>query len=230
MSDSRPAGNDKTPSTSKQDSRSGPNLAEIAQRPKPSAGRRTRAAGISVCSEARDASADPLAARRARRRGPIWPHRTTVRRPATAERGGPVWGRDETQAKNSEHAAERVGPEEVAELEILVEHGVALVAAELLEAGGVGPAVHATGQSAALKAVAAERRGIESRRRSTALDNTRDGVRIDGVDADHRGGRGPAPLRWVGGAQMRRNRGPSVMPAASCQRRSARTGRRSDLP
>ena len=88
------------PGTSKQDSRSGPNLAEIAQRPKPSAGRRTRAAGISVCSEARDASADPLAARRARRRGPIWPHRTTVRRPATAERGGPVWGRDETQAKD----------------------------------------------------------------------------------------------------------------------------------
>src|ERR1700712_5644984 len=59
-----------------------------------------------------------------------------------------------------QHAAERVSLERVAEFEVVVEHGIALVASKLFQPGGVDAAIHAGGQGAALEAVAAEGAGI----------------------------------------------------------------------
>ena len=52
--------------------------------------------------------------------------------------------------------------ERVAEFEVFVEHGVALVPTELLEPGRVNAAIHAGGERAALEAVAADLVGVET--------------------------------------------------------------------
>ena len=87
--------------------------------------------------------------------------------------------------------------------------------------------IHAGGERAALQAVAAERGRIEAGGGGAGLHDARDGARIDRLGAD--GGRRGTPPR-AGGSQMRRNSGPSVIPAASCQRRSARTGQSAVVP
>ena len=104
-------------------------------------------------------------------------------------------------------AVQRVDVEGIAELEILVDHGVAPVAAELLKAGGVGAAVHAAGQGAALEAVAAERRGIETCRGGAALDDT---ATVPGSMASTPTtgeGTGPGHLRRVGAPRCGGTRG-----------------------
>ena len=108
---------------------------------------------------------------------------------------------------------------------------VALVPAQLLEAGRLYTSVHAGGERAALEAVTAECARIESGG-GAGLDDAGDSARARSPHGTGQG-RGVSPgSRRVGGRgrQMRRNTGPSVMPAAPCQRRSARTGQSSLLP
>jgi len=69
--------------------------------------------------------------------------------------------------------------ERVAEFEIDVEHGVAFVAAELLEPGGMDAALHAGAQRTPLEAVAAEDVRIEAGGFGPALDNAGHGAGID---------------------------------------------------
>ena len=130
-------------------------------------------------------------------------------------------------ARPSEQPAERVAVERIAVLEVFVHHGVAAVPAEAFEAGGMHAEIHAGGQRAAFQAVAAEGGGVEPGGGGAGLHDAGDGAAVDRLGAD--GGRaGDAAAR--GGSQMRRNSGPSVRPAASCQRRSARTGQSSVVP
>jgi hypothetical protein len=89
-----------------------------------------------------------------------------------------------------QRAAERVAVERVAQFEVFIEHGVALMPAELLEAGGVDATVHAGGQRAALEAVAAERARIEAGGGGAALDDAGDSAGIDRRAADHGAGQG----------------------------------------
>ena len=91
---------------------------------------------------------------------------------------------------HSQQAAERVAFKRVTEFEILLEHGVALVPSELLEAGGMHAAVHAGGEGAALEAVAPERGPLEAGGRGAGLDDARDGARVDGGRAEPGWGRG----------------------------------------
>jgi len=134
-------------------------------------------------------------------------------------------------AGSLQHAAERVGFERVAEPQVFVEYGVALVPAELLEPGRVDATIHAGGERAALEAGAAEHARIETRRSPRAL-TMRATVPASIATVPTTGaGRGVSPgVRGEGGCQMRRNTGPAVMPAGSCQRRSARTGQSSVAP
>ena len=115
----------------------------------------------------------------------------------------------------------------IAVLEIGVHHGVAAVAAEALEPGGMHAEIHAGGERAALEAVAAEGCGVEAGG-GGAGRTMRATVRGSIGWVPTVGGRGMPPR--AGGVQMRRNSGPSVMPAASCQRRSARTGQSAVVP
>ena len=98
---------------------------------------------------------------------------------ARAGEGAPAGG--------SEQAAERVAVERIAVLEIGVHHGVAAVAAEAFEPGGMHAEIHAGGERAALQAVAAERGGVEAGGGGAGLHDAGDGARIDRLGAD--GGR-----------------------------------------
>jgi hypothetical protein len=119
--------------------------------------------------------------------------------------------------------------EGIAELEIDVEHDVALVAAELLEPGRVDAALQADAGCATLEAVAAERIRIKAGLGGASLDNAGGGAGIDRVMAD--AGQGVfRPLRPRAELQIRRDIGPSVIPVASCHRRSAHAGQRSVVP
>ena len=63
------------------------------------------------------------------------------------------------------------------------------------------------------------------------LDDAGDGAGIDRLGADDGEGEGACrPGRRRAALQMRRNSGPSAMPAASCQRRRARTGQSAVVP
>ena len=64
----------------------------------------------------------------------------------------------------SEHAAERMPFEQVAELEVFAEHIKTLVTAKPLQLGRMDAALHAGGQGAALEAMAAEFASHETRR------------------------------------------------------------------
>jgi hypothetical protein len=91
-----------------------------------------------------------------------------------------------------------VSLERVVELQIDVGHGVALVPAELLEAGRMDAAIHAGGERAALEAVAAECAGIEARGGGADLDDAGDGAGIDGsapTTGEGRGIRREAPAK-----------------------------------
>lgn len=118
--------------------------------------------------------------------------------------------------------------ERVAELQVLVEHGVALVPAELFEPGGVDALIHAGGERAAFERMSAEQLAVEASRRRPLLDDAPDRAGIDGFGTDPGEGGGPPPAE--GGSQMRRNSAPSAIPAASRQRRTARTGQSSVRP
>jgi hypothetical protein len=94
----------------------------------------------------------------------------------------------------------------IAARQIDVEYGVAFVAAELLEAGRMDAARHAGAQRAALKAVAAEQRGVEAGTGGACLDDPGDGAGVDchgadagqgGIAAVPAGRRGPDPP-WTG--------------------------------
>jgi hypothetical protein len=76
----------------------------------------------------------------------------------------------------AQQAIERGAFERVAGLKIDIEHGVALVAAELLEAGRVDAAVHAGAQRAALEAVPAHGCGIEADGGGAGLDDAGGGA------------------------------------------------------
>ena len=89
--------------------------------------------------------------------------------------------------RGSEQAAERVAVERIAVLEIGVHHGVAAVAAEAFEPGGMHAEIHAGGERAALQAVAAEGCGVEAGGGGAGLHDAGDGARIDRLGAD--GGR-----------------------------------------
>lgn len=85
----------------------------------------------------------------------------------------------------SHEAAEWVAVERVTELEIGIEHGIGLVAAELLEAGRVDAAIHPGRQGPALEAVATEHGRIEARDLRPRFDDPRDGPGVDGICAKH---------------------------------------------
>ena len=89
--------------------------------------------------------------------------------------------------RGSEQAAERVAVERIAVLEIGVHDGVAAMAAEAFEAGGMHAEIHAGGERAALEAVAAEGGRVEAGGGGAGLHDAGDGARIDRRGAD--GGR-----------------------------------------
>ena len=99
--------------------------------------------------------------------------------PSSRPRAQPWWLPSLRSAARSEHVAQRMAVERVAELEIRVEHGVALVAAELLQAGRMHAAIHAGGQRAALEAVAAPAVPSNPAARARALDDPGDAARIE---------------------------------------------------
>src|SRR5271165_1543954 len=104
--------------------------------------------------------------------------------PGCCDRAG-GWGRPVIPCRmrcdpGSQHTVERVAFERIAELKIHVEHGVALVAAELLEPGRVDAAIHAGAQRAALEAVPAHGGGIEAGVGGAGLDDAGNGAGIDG--------------------------------------------------
>ena len=101
--------------------------------------------------------------------------------------------------RGSEQAAERVAVERIAVLEIVVHHGVAAVAAEAFEAGGMHAEIHAGGERAALEAVAAEGGWVEAGGGGAGLHDAGDGARIDRRGAD--GGRAGARRRARAGAR-----------------------------
>jgi hypothetical protein len=100
-----------------------------------------------------------------------------------------------------QHAVERVAVERVAELQGFVEHGVALVPAELLEAGGVRRVTWLWGQRAALQAMAAEGGAVETGG-GARLDDAGDGAGIDRRGADDRAGQGGLPSVPAGGRRL----------------------------
>src|SRR3954451_19582404 len=85
--------------------------------------------------------------------------------------------------------------ERVPELEVFVEHGVALVPAELLEAGGMDAPVHAGGERAAFERVAGEQVAVEAGGFGALLDDAGDSAGGDRLGADPRAGEGT----WPGG-------------------------------
>jgi hypothetical protein len=128
-----------------------------------------------------------------------------------------------------QHPIERMAFERIAEFQINVEHRVAFMAAELFEAGRIYAARHAGAQRAALEAVAAEQRGVETGAGGAAMNDPGHGAGVDrhGADAGQGGIAAVAAARRI---LIRRNTAPSVIPAASCQARSAQIGQRSVAP
>jgi hypothetical protein len=111
-----------------------------------------------------------------------------------------------------QHPIERVAFEWIAEFQIDVEHGLALVAAELFEAGRMDAARHAGAQRAALEAVATQDLGVEAGDSGAGLENASDGPDVGGNLADSGQGRGVLPpMRSRGGGQTRR-----TLPLGDC--------------
>ena len=109
----------------------------------------------------------------------------------------------------SEHAAERMAVEQIAEFEVLAEHVEALVAAEPLQLGRMDAALHAGGQRAALEAVAAEIAQSKAGRDGAGLDDLRPrSAAHAGADAGAGRDRGPG---WRGA----RRRAPASDAAAA---------------
>ncbi len=116
----------------------------------------------------------------------------------------------------SEQAVERVAVERIAVLEIGVHHGVAAVAAEAFEPGGMHAEIHPRGERAALEAVAAEGGWVEAGGGGAGLHDARDGARIDRRGADGgRAGDAAARGREPDAAEQRAVGDPGgVLPAA----------------
>ena len=120
--------------------------------------------------------------------------------------------------------------EQIPEFQIFAEHVKAFVAAVALQVGRMHAALHAGGERAALEAVAADLVGVEPGLGGAGLVRATVPASIALVPTTG-AGRGPSPACCrVGGTKMRRNTAPVVMLAASCQRRSARTGQSSVVP
>lgn len=92
--------------------------------------------------------------------------------------------------RSLQHTTERVCLERVAELEVLIEHGVALVPAELLEPGEMHAEVHAGGERAALEAVSAQSGAVEAGSGRAALDDAGYGAGVDRRGAHDEAGQG----------------------------------------
>ena len=78
-------------------------------------------------------------------------------------------------SRSSKHPAKRVAVEQVAELQIFAKHIEAFMPAESPELGGVGAALHAGGQRAALEAVAAD---VAFSNSCESIQNRPDGVNL----------------------------------------------------
>ncbi len=107
-----------------------------------------------------------------------------------------------------------MGVEQIAELQIFAQHIEAFMPAESPELGGVGAALHAGGQGAALQAVAAEVARHKPSCRGAGLNDAADRPRGERFAPKRGQGRGASGLT-CGGSQIRRNTGPSVI-AATC--------------
>ena len=82
-------------------------------------------------------------------------------------------------ADRSQDAVERVTLERVAAFKVCVEHGIGLLATELLEAGWVDVALHAGAERAALEAVTAQDFAVEAGLGGAGLDDPGDRSGID---------------------------------------------------